>query len=85
MAANDSKSYLGYLNELLYEYNNIYHHSIDKKPIDADYSALAEEIESRHKAPKFKVGDKVRIIKYKKIFTKGYTNNWSREIFVILC
>ena len=42
-----------------------------KKTIDADYSALTEEIESRHKAPKFKVGDRVSIIKYKNIFSKG--------------
>ena len=33
--------------------------------------------------PKFKVGDRVRISKYKKFFAKGYTPNWSEEIFVI--
>ena len=42
MIANDSKSYLGYLNKLLFKYNNTYHLSIDKKPIDVDYSALTE-------------------------------------------
>ena len=57
MIANDSKSYLGYLNKLVDEYNNTYHHSIKKKPIDADYSALSEEIDMNPKAPKFKVGD----------------------------
>ena len=40
MTANDSKSYLPYLNKLVDHYNNTYHHSIDKKPINADYSAL---------------------------------------------
>ena len=35
------------------------------------------------KAPKIKVGDRARITKYKNIFSKGYTKNWSREIFVI--
>ena len=36
MAANDRKSYLGYLNKLVDEYNNTYHRSIGKKkPIDA--------------------------------------------------
>ena len=49
MTANDSKSCLGYLNKLLDQYNNTYHHSINKKPIDADYSALTEKIESSHK------------------------------------
>ena len=33
--------------------------------------------------PKFKVGDHVRISKYKKVFAKGYTPNWSEEIFPI--
>ena len=32
---------------------------------------------------KFKVGDYVRIWKYKNIIAKGYTSNWSEEIFVI--
>ena len=33
--------------------------------------------------PKFKVGDHVRISKYQNIFAKGYTPNWSEEVFVI--
>ena len=36
-----------------------------------------------HEAPKFKVNDRVKITKYMNIFSKGYTENWSREIFVI--
>ena len=44
MSANDSKSYLRYLNKLVDEYINISHHSVGKKLIDADYSALSEEI-----------------------------------------
>ena len=83
MTANDSKSYLSYLNKLVDQYNNIYHHSINKKPINADYSALTEKIETNSKAPKFKVNDKLRITKYKNIFSKGYTENWSREVFII--
>ena len=43
-----------------------------------DYSALCEEIETNHKAPKFKVEGRVRISKYKKILTKG-----SGEVFFI--
>ena len=35
------------------------------------------------KDPKFKVGDHVRISKYKNIFAKGYTKNWSEDVFVI--
>ena len=34
--------------------------------------------------PRYKVGDKVRISKYKrKVFDKGYTPNWTEEIFVV--
>ena len=83
ITANDIKSYLLYLNKLVDQYNNTYHHSINKKPINADYSALTEKIETNSKAPKFKVNDRVRITKYKNIFSKCYTENWSREIFII--
>ena len=67
--------------KLVDKYNNTYHRSNGKKPIDADYSDLSKETESSHKGPKFKVGDRVRIIKYKNIFIKCYTENWSKEIF----
>ena len=81
--ANDSKTYLSYLNKMIDQYNNTYHHSINKKPINADYSALTEPNETNSKVPKFKVNDEVRIAKYKNIFIKGYTENWSRGIFII--
>ena len=83
MRANDRKSYLPYLNKLLNQYNNTYHHSINKKPINADYSPLNEKIETNPKVPKFKVNDRVRITKYKNFFSKSYTENWLREIFII--
>ena len=51
--------------------------------IHADYSALTEKIETNLKAPKFKVNDRVRITKYKNIFSKDSTQNWSREVFII--
>ena len=44
MTANDSKFYLSYLNKLVGLYNNTYHRSINKKPFNADYSALTEKI-----------------------------------------
>ena len=43
MTANDSKSYLSYLNKLVDQYNNTYHNSINTKSIKADYSALIEK------------------------------------------
>ena len=68
MTANDTKSYLNYLNKLVDEYNNTYHPSIGKKPIDADYSALTAEIEMNPKTPKFKISDSLRITTYKNFF-----------------
>ena len=83
MAANDSKPDLSYLNKLVEQYYNSYHHSINKKPINANYFALTENIETNPKGPKFKVNDRVSITKYKNIFSKYYTEYWSREIFII--
>ena len=73
MTANNNKSFIGYLNNLVDEYHITYHLSIGEKPIDADYSALTNEIEPCHKFTKFKVGNRVRITKYKIVFSKGYT------------
>ena len=53
MRANNKKTFLGYLNKLVDEYNNTYHHSIGKKPLDADYFAFLEKIETNSKSPKF--------------------------------
>ena len=45
---------------------------------------IAEQNEdSNEKGPKFKVGDRVKISKYKNIFAKGYTQNWLEEVFVV--
>ena len=85
MTANNNKSYLLYLNKLVDQYNNTYHHSINKKPTNADYSAFTGKIETNPKAPKFKVNDRVRITKYKNVFSKVYTKNRSREIYYQFC
>ena len=66
------------MNKLVDQFNNTYHYFTNKKPINADYSALNEKIETNPKAPKFKVNDRVRLTKYKNIFSKSCTENWSR-------
>ena len=71
------------MNKLLGQYSNDYHHSINKKPSNADYSALTEKIETNSKAPKFTVNDRVRITKCKNIFSKGYIENWYLFIYYI--
>ena len=53
------------------------------KPIDVISDSYAEYNEdSNEKNLKFKVGDHVRISKYKNIFAKGYTQNWSEEVLI---
>ena len=71
------------MNKLVDQYNDTYHHSINKKPINADYSALTKKIETKYKAPRFQVNNRVKIIKYNNIFSKGYTENLLRQIFFI--
>ena len=80
MTANNSKYYLSYLNKSVDQYNNSYHYSINKKPINADYSDLTGKIVTNFKARKLKVNDRARITKYTYIFSKGYTENWSRVV-----
>ena len=54
------------------------------KPVEIKSDSFAENNEeSNEKNSKFKVGDHVRISKYKNIFAKGYALNWTEEIFVI--
>ena len=52
---------------------------VDVKP--GTYIDSSKEISNED--PKFKIGDIVRISKYKNIFAKGYVPNWSEEVFVI--
>ena len=64
--------------------NNTVHRTIKKKPIDVTSDSFAEYNEdSNKKNPKFKVGEHVRISKYKNIFAKRYASNWSEEIFIV--
>ena len=76
--------YIDKLDDIADEYNNAYHTTIKMKPIDVkDNTYINTDKEINNKDPKFKVGDRARISKYKNIFAKGYTPNWSEEVFVI--
>ena len=52
------------------------------KPIDVKDNKRVY-IDEHNKKNRFKVGDRVRISKFKNIFAKGYTPNWSKEIFIV--
>ena len=76
--------YIDKLDNIVDEYNNTYHTIIKMKPIyvkDNTYINTSKKI--NYKDPKFKVGNHVRISKYKNIFAKAYKPNWSEEVFVI--
>ena len=76
--------YIDKLNDIVNEYNNTYHRTITMKPVDVKDNAYIDfSKEVNDKDSKFKVGDHVRISKYKYIFAKEYTPNWSEEVFVI--
>ena len=76
--------YIDKLNDIVNEYNNTYHRTIKMKPVDIkDKTYIDFEKEVNGKDPKFKVGDRLRISKYKNTFAKGYMPNWSEEVFVI--
>ena len=72
------------LDDIVNKYNNAVHRTIEMKPIDVTSDSYAEYNEDSNVIkPKFKIGDHVRISKYKNIFANRYTQNWSEEVFVV--
>ena len=64
------------LDDIVNKYSNTVHRKIKMKPTDVTSDSYAEQNEDfNEKDPQFKVGDHVRIPKYKNIFAKGYTQN----------
>ena len=84
MTAISKNVYIDKLDDIVKESNNTYHTTIKMKPVDVkDNMYIDFKKEISNKDPKFKVGDYVRISKYKNIFAKGYMSNWSEQIFTI--
>ena len=84
--------YLDMLPKILKQYNNTKHSSIKMTPVEASkkknegtvYFNLYGDMKMLIQKPKFIIGDKVRISKYKrKTFDKGYTPNWTEEVFTV--
>ena len=76
--------YINKIDDIVHKYNNKKHREIKMKPIDIKdntYIDFGKEVNDND--PKFKVTDHVRISKYKNIFAKDYTPNWSEEVLVI--
>ena len=84
MTAISRNVYFDVLGDVVDKYNNTDHRTIKMKPIDITFDSYADcNEDSNKKDPKFKVGDHVRISKYKNIFAKGYAPNWSEEVFAV--
>ena len=84
MTAVSKNVYFDVLDDIVDKYNNTVLKTIKMKPIDVTSDTYAEYNEdSNKKDPKLKVGDHIRISKYKNIFAKGYNPNWSEEVFVV--
>ena len=83
MTASGKNVYYDVLDNVVSEYNNTKHSTIKMKPIDVKDNKRVYIDEHNEKDSRFKVGDRVRISKFKNIFAKGYTPNCSKEIFIV--
>ena len=86
---NTNTIWIKNLDKLVKEYTNSYHRTIRMKPTDASKKSNENIVRRNYnfkitdKKPKFSIGDKVRESLIKNNFEKGYTSNWSEEIFII--
>ena len=76
--------YIDKLDDILNEYTNPYHGTINMKPVDVKDNACFDFIkEVSDKNSKYKFVNHAKILTYKKVFAKGYTPSWSEKVFVI--
>ena len=84
MISISKNGYIDKLDVIVNKYNNTYHSTTKMKPVDVKSSTYIDfNKEINDENSEFKIGDIVRISKYKNIFSKVYTTNWSEEVFVI--
>ena len=84
MTSISKNVFIDKLDDIVDEYNNTYHRTIKMKSTDVKDNTYVDSVQKVNgKDPKSQVADRVRISKYKNIFVKGYTPNWSEEVFVI--
>ena len=88
-SANSTRNYVKILPSLVHRYNHRRHRTIKMTPHEASQKKNEERVKGniekpkKAKPPKFKLGDLVRVSKLKNIFAKGYTPNWTEEVFEI--
>ena len=90
-SANSTFKYIDILQTFVGRYNNEFHESIKMTPIKASkkknenlvWRNLYGDLKSASDEPKYAIGDKVRIVKKKSHFEKGYTPRWTEEVFTV--
>jgi len=83
--------YIDVLEDFVAKYNNTRHSSIKMTPVEASkktnaitvYRNLYPDVTRRLMRAKYNIGDKVRIQKKKGLFEKGFTPNWTEEVFTV--
>ena len=91
LTANNTNKYIDVLDDFVERYNNTRLSSIKMTPVEASkkenevrvYRNLYPDLTRRPMRAKFKTGDKVRILKTKGLFQKGFTPNWTEDVFTI--
>ena len=85
--ANNRQKYIDVLPGMVEKYNSTYHRSIKLKPTyarkPANYKFIHNALYAKATPPRFHVGDKVRIVRKKGTFEKGFTPSWAEEVFTI--
>jgi len=89
--AKNINRYIDVLDDFVSKYYNTRHYSIKMTPVEASkkenevrvYRNLYPDSTRRPMRVKFKTGDKVRILKKKGLFEKGFALNWTEEVFTV--
>ena len=84
MTATGKNVYYDVLDDIVNEYINTKHNTIEMKPMDVGDNKRVYIDEHNEKDSRFTVGDRVRISKFKNIFAKGYTRNWSKKYLLLI-
>jgi len=87
--ANNTKRWISVIDDFVSNYNRTYHRSIKMAPADVNENNRAQVFQTLFPRAKFnlkprlKIGDRVRILKEKNLFEKGYSRSWSLEIYIV--
>ena len=85
---NDNNNWIDHIEDVVHTYNNSYHSSIKMPPAEVtekDYVRIRLRLYPgrKNEPPAFRVGQRVRIISYRKAFSKEFEGRWTKEIFRI--